>query len=86
MYKCNEINTHLINLMMINRIWRLNSQGRFNFSSAPAPLTDWEYISKIQNSIKHSNINEALRYLVNVNIKIKLEPFGWESVGYARIS
>lgn len=64
------INTHLINLMMINRMWRVNSLIKYRFSSAPAPLTDWEYISKIQNSIKHSNINEALRFLVNVIIII----------------
>lgn len=30
------------------------------------PLQDWEYVQKISSEIKNSDINEALKYLIQV--------------------
>lgn len=30
-------------------------------------LADWEYVTKIQQLLKENNVNEALKYLVNVS-------------------
>lgn len=36
------------------------------FSTIPSHLKDWEYISKIEQNLKHNNIGEAAKYLINV--------------------
>ena len=48
--------------------------SRLMFSSTEQ-LADWQYVSKIHNSLKHSNINEAMRYLINVFVTYIEEPF-----------
>lgn len=50
--------------------------SRVMFSSTEQ-LADWQYVSKIHNSLKQSNINEAMRYLINVFVTYIQEPFRW---------
>ena len=50
--------------------------SRVMFSSTEK-LADWQYVSKIHNSLKQSNINEAMRYLINVFVTYIQEPFRW---------
>lgn len=56
---------------MMGMAARLNKVGRLAFSSIANPqLTDWEYTTKIQQSLHQNDINEALKYLINVSLHL----------------
>lgn len=52
---------------------------------AKPKLTDYEYITKIQQNLLNNNINQALKYLVNVNLYHDLELLRWSYFRYASI-
>ncbi len=44
---------------------RLARSTGLYFSSSQR-LADWEYVGRIQKSLKENNLNDATRYLINV--------------------
>lgn len=61
-----KIIVYIFNLMMISRAMRLNKLIKYSNSMVKPKLTDYQYINKIQQSLLNNNINQALKYLVNV--------------------
>lgn len=56
---------------MMRTISHLNRVSKFAFSSqVSAQMTDWEYTTKIQQSLQQNDINEALKYLINVDVYV----------------